>query len=119
MRHTFCSSCTNGNCTLVHGCQNKECALCKESGKTLTTHCPGEELDVHRRDLVSKGLLDYRAGKWREGYESRRLYSDPEEAIEIETTYLEDLTDEDATKEHLMEAVSVLKSWRANRHLRR
>lgn len=63
MKHEFLDGCKDkcGSCYL---CCLSICKVCGLAEGSLTTDCPGVQSQKEYGDLVYKGKIDYRDGKW-------------------------------------------------------
>jgi hypothetical protein len=62
--------------------ETKRCTVCQCSDKELPTDCPEAPVDESVRDMLSRGVIDFKKGRWlypkgRDAYETARYEHTP------------------------------------------
>lgn len=106
MDHIYHDGCDdpdcNGGCPL---CTLSVCKICGAYEGGLTTHCPGIGASTDDQEEVYHNKKDFRAGKWRQGLSTRFLFNNLDYQLEQELQYLQQLNDEDAGEDFIIDSL--------------
>lgn len=113
--HIYYGNCETGDCGgTCPQCSLSICKVCGLHEGSLTTHCSGKVVDDKDADLIYKGKLDFRSGKWYKDMRNRPMYKDIDEALNNEKMYLKDLLDGRCLDlPSVKECLDVMKVWKS------